>query len=198
MNDQINREAWLSKLIEACRPDFADRGFELPASIRVTFGWPKGRKALGSCFPDVATSDNHFEIFISPKHHDCEPHALAETLVHELIHTLPCCMNHGKKFKKIMAAVGLEGKATATRGGPELWEWIDQHLEALGPFPGKEIKQTAGKGAKKQTTRMLKCECRQCGFIFRASQTAIDTIKDEDGTMACPGGPTCGGIVDVA
>jgi SprT-like family len=194
MNEQIDRELWLSKLIEKCRPEFASQGFELPGAIRVAYGWPKSRKAIGCCFSENATSDKHFEIFISPAHHDNEPHDIAATLVHELIHTLPCCNNHGKKFKKVMAAVGLEGKATATTGGPELWEWIDQYLETLGPFPGKEIKRSML--AKKQTTRMLKCECLACGFVFRASRQAIDAARGLNDDLRCPGA-TCSGRIEV-
>ena len=195
MNEHLNREAWLSKLIEAWRPEFASRGHKLPDNIRVTFGWTTCRNAVGQCFPSNATRDDHFEIFISPKHPDCEPHTLAETLVHELIHTLPGCNNHGKKFKKVSTIMGLEGPAVANHGGPELWKWIDTHLEALGPFLGTEVKRALT--IKKQTTRMLKCECPACGFIFRASQTAIDAVKGDTDEMRCPG-KDCSGSIQIA
>ena len=163
-----NREAWLSTLLKLMRPAFDARGITLADNIRVTFGW--------------TTRLEH-----------CDPRSIGATLVHELIHTVPKCMNHGKLFQKHMGALGLEGKPNATCGGPELWAWLDPLLSQLGEFPGSEIALLAGK--KKQTTRMVKCECPECGFKFRAARAPIEQAA-LDGLLRCPA-PACGGHIEV-
>lgn len=187
-----NREAWLTNLAKAMRPHFAAIGCELPAAVRISFGWTaRARIALGECWQSKATADEHFEIFISPLHGNMGPRTLAATLVHELIHTRH--RGHGKGFQADMAALGLEGPPTATTGGPGLWAWLDPLLDEAGPFPGSSI--NLADRAKKQTTRMLKCECTACGLIFRASRT---TLQDAalDGLLNCPS-PRCGHSIEI-
>jgi hypothetical protein len=139
------------------------------------------------------TKDKYFEIFISPRHERCDPRSIGSTLVHELIHTVPKCMNHGTLFQKHMCALGLEGKPKTSYGGPELWVWLDPLLSQLGEFPGSEIDLLAGK--KKQTTRLIKCECPECGFKFRAARAPIEQAA-LDGLLRCPA-PACGGHIEV-
>ena len=52
------REAWLTRLLQAMRPHFAGLGIELPANIRVTWGWTaNARKTIGQCFSAEASGD---------------------------------------------------------------------------------------------------------------------------------------------
>ena len=189
-----NREAWLAQLVKAVRPAFAERDIDLPANIRVTYGYPfNSRKAVGQCWQAEATADKHFEILISPAHEQADPFLLGATLVHELIHTQ--VRGHGKRFQVHMEALGLQGRPKATVGGVMLQAWLAPLLDDLGPFPGAEIVSGPDK-QKKQGTRMLKCECPDCNFIFRASKSALEAIA-VDGILACPS-LKCSGRLELA
>lgn len=184
-----HRESWLHALVAAFKPVFAERGYPLTRPVRVSIGFTSkgGRgKALGECWASSASGDGVNEIFISP-YVEC-PIKLANILVHELCHAVDDC-KHGHKapFKRIGAALDMEGKA-AHMQGKERWEaWARPLIEACGPVPHAML--TRLEARKKQTTRMLKVECKCCGFVFRAANA---TIADAavDGKLTCPS-PAC-------
>lgn len=174
------REQWLNTFTDKARPIFAKRGFELPAKIRVSVGFMfRSPKAIGQCWAESASADGHREVFINPTQADSA--RVADILTHELCHTLfGPEEKHGKEFKRAAFGMGLEGKATATVAGDNWREWAYPILSALGPIPHGALDPSAS-GVKKQTTRLLKCECDTCGFIFRA------TAKHVNGkALRCP------------
>lgn len=77
---------------------------------------------------------------------------------------------------------------TATTEGPEWFVWAQPILDALGPFPGAALTGELAGGKPKQSTRMLKLECDECGFLCRASKKMIGEHKH----LRCPI-ETCGG-----
>lgn len=135
--------------------------------VRVSVGWPTGRKSIGECWHMEASGDGHREIFVSPALEDGTK--IVDVLVHELIHAcLPKDAKHGPMFGKPARAVGLEGKLTATHAGPELEELIRAWVAERGPYPAKALDRYEQQ--KKQTTRLLKCVCPACGYTVRVTK----------------------------
>lgn len=187
------REAWLNALVDASRPMFTQVGFELPANVRVSIGWPSRgirSKSIGECWAAEASSDKHFEIFLRPSLVGNDMR-IADVLVHELCHAAAGLeAKHGPKFGKVARAMGLEGKLTATIGGEQFKAWMQPHLDALGAMPGGRLEGMQTSAPKTQTTRMIKLEC-ECGWSCRTSAKNIEAM--EEGSFPCPTG--CGGTV---
>lgn len=179
----MNREAWLTKAT-AHLTKTTLKTFDVP-EVRVSVGWPsrgatsQKNRTIGQCWYGSATGDEIPQIFISPVLH--EPVQILETLVHELLHAaLPEGTKHGSPFAKAMAVVGLIGKPTATAAGEELRLNLAALADKLGDFDHAKI--NLGIQLPKQTTRLLKVECPQCGYIARVTARWLD----EAGPPVCP------------
>ena len=175
-NTFSTREEWLVAFMDASRPIFKQHGYELPENIRVSIGFPsKGAKSktIGECWQSEASEDDAVEIFITPGMGSAA--RIADILTHELIHALGI-RGHKADFKKCMLAVGLAGKPTATVAGDGWWEWAQPILDKLGPLPHAALAGNSTNGKKKQTTRMLKCECQHCGIVFRTSAKHVERV----------------------
>ena len=180
----MNREDYLQKAIDILRPDFHIAGFSLPEHIRVSVGFPsrgglgKKKRVIGECWSDKAATDRSHAIFISPMLGKADE-ALA-TLVHECLHTAVGVEHkHKGPFRKGAKAIGLVGKLTETTAGDALKARLEEVAALLGPYPHSALFHSAGE--KKQTCRLLKVICPECGCICRMSQLATET----------PGCPTC-------
>ena len=176
----MNREEWLIRAVEKMGPYFMERGYPL-STVRVSVGWPhRARKlTIGQCFVKRCASDEVSQIFISPVLAD--PIQALETLVHELLHAaMDCEGGHGAGFVKGMRALGLSGKPTATIAGPELREWLKALNAELGDYPHAALNPTIQ--TKKQTTRLLKVECGDCGYTARVTAKWLDSV----GAPICP------------
>lgn len=189
-----SREAWLNEFTRRARPVFKKAGFPIPSNVRVSVGFTSHGargKRIGECWADTCSEDGTFEIFITPQIGDAS--RIADIHTHELIHAavgLEC--GHTGDFVKCMKAVGLIGKPTATTAGPDWHAWADPILESMGPLPHATLK-AGGNGKKKQSTRMIKCECDTCGFVMRTTATWIENAMGE---LRCPD-PTCDGAMDI-
>lgn len=187
-----SREEWLNALVASHRPHFERVGFPLPEKIRVSVGFPlnsrKG-KVIGVCYRVEASTDGVNEIFVTPTLDDSAK--LAEVLTHELAHAATPGDKHGPTFGKCVRALGLEGKLTATTAGEAWHEWADPILAALGPIPHAALNPF--EHAKKQTTRLLKGECQECGFVVRLT---AKWVNQADGSLQCPDS-ACGGPLEV-
>jgi len=180
------REAWLDAFVAGSRSLFASAGYTLPDNIKISIGFPSvsalstRKQRLGECW-----SGDETHIFVSPVMDDVLK--IAGVTTHELVHAAGF-RKHNKQFAACGAAVGLEGKPASMAPGPE---WHDLHtalLESLGPLPHHRI-DTSKPETKKQTTRLLKCECPDCGFVFRT------TAKWSKPELRCPD-PTCEGLIN--
>jgi hypothetical protein len=167
------------------RPYFLKAGYSVPANVRVSIGWPhgarggKGSETIGQCWDMVASSDKHFEIFISPSMKDGA--RICDVLAHELCHAIAGHKaGHKGPFKAIATAIGLEGKMTATTAGPAMKAWAEGFVEKHGAYPAGSL--SPSKGRKKQGTRLIKCECSECGYIARTTAKWIEEA----------GAPYCG------
>lgn len=178
----MNREEWLLKATERLGKKIESKGGKLP-EVRVSVGFPKasGRNSnsvIGQCFNGIATADGRPQIFIHPVLDESK--RVLDVLLHELIHaSLPLGAGHGAMFKRLAVACGLGGKMTATVATPELNAELAELVAEIGEYPHAKLDAS---GAKKQTTRMIKTECEECGYIAYTSRKWLE----EKGAPFCP------------
>jgi len=199
-----HREAWLQELIAFLRPLFIPLGCSVPENMRITCGLPSRRAfakhpVIGECWSYTASRDGCFEIMISPRLD--QPLPVANVTIHELIHaTVGLECGHRGAFAAVARGLGLEGPLTATVPGDELRRRLAPILEALGPYPHAALvpggwpadgrsERPAGRrpeypssGPPKQGTRLLKCQCANCGYVARVTRMWIEKI----GRPHCP------------
>lgn len=187
MNKYDIRESWLEAAVEKMKPHFKNVGYDVPA-IRVSCGWPSSgglaerKRTIGQCWAKEAASDGKCQIFISPWLENSGEIGVLPTLVHEVVHAVVGIKEaHNKVFKKCALAVGLEGKMTSTHAGEALMKLCMEWTEALGEYPHAKL-DPKQRPTKKQTTRMVKMECDECGYVCRASRKWIT----EKGPVSCP------------
>lgn len=183
-----SREEWLMAATLELTPMFVAKGYDVPA-IRVACGWPSSKglsakaRRIGECWAAEAASDGVSQIFISPWLNDVlHAQGVLATHTHEMIHAIvgiKC--GHKGPFKQCARAIGLEGKLTSTHAGAELTETLKGISDKLGPYPHAKL-DILQRPTKKQTTRMLKCECPQCGFVVRTTKKWLDDV----GAPHCP------------
>lgn len=140
-----NRETWLNNFAERLAPTFAELGHPLPP-FRVSVGFTSGgmnSTAIGECWDKSASSDDRFEIFISPGSDDSAD--VGYILAHELTHAA-VGIEHGHKgdFAKVALALGftrpLTQKAPATE---KLLSLLNPIIQDLGPIPHAAIRWRA-------------------------------------------------------
>ena len=173
-----NRETWLLSASEILGEWIAETGAERP-SARVSVGYPTTgarSKVIGQCC--YASADGVAQVFIHPTLD--ESARVLDVLLHELIHaSLGAGHGHGKAFKRVAEGVGLTGLMTATVAGEDLRERLNEVVQALGEYPHAKLDTS---GTKKQTTRLIKCECEECGYVARTSMKWLE----EWGAPICP------------
>ena len=178
----MNREQWLTTAVERLsRGLFTEHGAEVPENVRVSCSWPSQsiRKRIGEAWTDRACADGAHETYISPVLDD--PVEVLSVLVHELVHhAVGIEAGHKAPFKRLATSVGLEGKMTATHAGETLTAELGIMAEELGPYP--HGKMDLGQGKKVQTTRLMKCECLECGYVVRTTAKWLDLY----GAPLCP------------
>lgn len=177
------REQWLGGMVDALRPAFDGIGYPLPERIRVSCGWPSRSglssksKRIGEAWSPKASADGTHETFLSPCLGTAEEvgHVLAHELVH---HAVGVECGHRGAFRKCALAIGLQGKMTATTASRGLQERLNALASPLGPYPHATL---SGSSKPKQTTRMLKVTCSECGCVVRMAKKWLDDT----------GAPTC-------
>jgi hypothetical protein len=182
------REEWLVAAVDAMRPLFKSHEYVIPA-LRVTCGWPSSRalsrkkRCLGECWSKESSTDKKPQIFISPYLDEAASDTgVLATLVHEVVHAVVGNKEgHNKVFGKCARAVGLEGKLTSTNAGEELVSAMEDWSKSLGEYPHARL-DLLKRPTKKQTTRMVKCECGTCGYTVRTSRKWLE----ETGAPICP------------
>lgn len=184
----MNRESYLMAAVEALRPTFKKANVEIPP-LRVSTGWPSRggvkakNRAVGECWSAESAKDTKPQIFISPWLDVATGFdGVLSTLAHELVHAVAGNKaGHGPEFKKIAKAIGLEGKATSCGAGPTLLVELEAISAKLGEYPHAKLDKLAAP-KKKQTTRMIKCECETCGYQVRTTKKWITEV----GPPHCP------------
>lgn len=177
------REEWLTraaKLILAKVENLG--GYKPTGDVRVSISFlPKGRKSVtkGRCYHAAASQGGYREIFISAELTDVRE--ILGTLTHEIGHAvLKDGVGHRKPFKIFCEMVGFDfEKAETAHDGVVWWAWASGFAKELGPIPHKRLDLLNAQGEKKkQSTRMLKCECPDCGLIWRMARKPIVAIME--------------------
>jgi len=181
MKQYKTREEWLQAAVGEMTPLFVEAGYKVP-QVRVACGWPvrgglaNKKRVLGECWSKTASADKQAaQIFISPALDEMTTDmGVISTLVHEVVHAVVGHKEgHNKVFGKCARAVGLEGKLTSTNAGEKLMSDMLGWQKSLGIYPHSQLKGMAP--TKKQSTRLLKCECPECGYVIRTTQKWIET-----------------------
>ena len=182
---KINREAWLTDAVAELTPMFAAINVPLPP-VRVSVGWPggkrrppKGGKILGQCWKTIASEDGVASIFISPLLG--ESTRVLDVLLHELVHASDDGESqHRGHFAKTAGQLGLVAPWTATTAGEQLAPLLQGLAEKLGKYPhAVMVEAEVAKG--KQTTRMIKVACADCGYTMRTTKKWLEV-----GVPDCP------------
>lgn len=184
------REQWLLAAIELLKPRF-EKISKIVPPIRVSTGWPSARglsakrRTIGQCWSSESAKDGIPQIFMSPWIDGTEVlgfNGIISTLAHEVCHAVAGQKaGHGKDFRRVAEGIGLEGKMTECGFADEKNEELKPIVDALGPFPHAKL-DAALSPKKKQGTRMVKCECVECGFIVRTSNKWLTDV----GAPHCP------------
>ena len=185
--DIVTREDWLNAFVHGARPIFKAAGYILPEKIKISIGFPS-KNALSTRTQRLGEHWNGTEehqIFITPL--IATAAHIGSITTHELCHTL--FDGHRKDFAKCGAAVGLEGKPKEMTAGALWHELFDELLTTLGAMPHHAL-SAKSKEEKKQSTRLLKCQCPECGFVFRTTAKWIEGKSE----LQCPD-IACGGII---
>lgn len=174
------REEWLLAALSLMRPLFESKGYEVP-EVRVSCGWPSRgglsakSKVLGQAWCKTASSDKVGQIFISPfLDKTVDDYGVLPVLLHEQVHQVVGIKErHNKVFGKCARAVGLKGKLTSTYADEDLLKVCKAWDVKLGPYPHAKLD---GKKSpvKKQSTRLIKCECPATGYTVRTTRKWID------------------------
>jgi len=163
----LTREAWLLFAVGHIAPIFNEAGYSVPR-VRVACAIPATSKrgsAVGQCWPTTRSEDLVNEIYISPVHSD--PVEVLDTLTHELVHAVDDCQHrHGKEFKVIALAVGLQGKMREASAGPQLRLRLQSIATVmsteLGPYP--HAKLSVGGAMYESSRKPARAECPRCKF----------------------------------
>ncbi|WP_321471186.1 hypothetical protein [uncultured Paludibaculum sp.] len=183
----MTREEWLNAFAHNLRDLFQEAGLALPDKLRISVGWPSvrplGRKkrAIGECWDPKCSTDQTTEIFISPFLQDAGQ--VGHVLVHELVHAA-VGNEAGHKGEFIVGAkkLGLMKPWTATTASPELEERLVPRFPTA-TFPHATLDATmVEKMRKKQSTRMVKVECDECGYTARTTKKWLE----DKGAPICP------------
>ncbi len=160
------REEWLTARIPELAGMLLEAGAPpLPERIRVACGWPTGRtdKTLGECWNAKASGNGTVEIFITPALQD--PGAVLSVLLHELIHAaVGTEKGHKRAFGDVARRLGFQRPWSLTPPSQELIARLNA-IAALAPeYPHAALEIPK---RKKQSTRLLKAECPDCGYVIR-------------------------------
>lgn len=192
-NKHDTREGWLRSATDAVREYFALNGYEIPARIRFSIGFPstgKAGKRVGEVWLPATSADESCELFIRA---DIDaPANVLGILVHELIHTvLPPDAGHGKLYKDAAHKLGLVGPMRHAMPGPLLAARLVEIADGLGPLPHARLDLSRARDGrliadrpKKQKARLLKAECgdEACGYNVRVVAKWVDEV----GPPHCP------------
>jgi len=200
-NEYSSSEDWLRAATEMLRAFLAALDIYIPEKIRFSIAFTSRGKATGAsqaktgvwpaeCWPAAATDDGFCEIIIRADFDDRIE--ILGLLIHELIHAALGDGKHGEAFREAALRVGLEGPMRKAMPGKVLRERLHALADELGRLPRSRLNfdrvTLAGLPVadrpKKQSTRMLKAECREpgCGYTVRVAAKWIA----EYGAPHCP------------
>lgn len=156
------REDWLQNAVLQLQPLFKEKGFLVP-KVSISCGFAStGMRSnhIGQCWNKKSCSQNINQIFISPLLDN--PVEILDTIVHELVHAIDNCENgHGKEYKKIALAVGLEGKMRQASAGENLRQKLQSISKRLGNYPHSKLQPLTKLRVHRPRP---KAKCSECGY----------------------------------
>jgi hypothetical protein len=156
--------------------------------VSVGFGSRMAKTARGWCFESKAAEDGVHHIFITPTLGPRDALQILATLIHELAHAIDDCQSgHSGRFRKLVSQMGLVSPYTSATAGDGLTELLKPILDTLGPYPHSALMMTETK--KKQTTRMIKADCKA---IVGEADVLDDVPAEVEEEYAGRIGETCG------
>lgn len=181
------REKWLLEAVSLMAPLFEAKGYKVP-KVRVACGWPSSRglsaksPTIGQCWSNESADDRICQIYISPRlDKPVQEFGVLDVLAHEVAHAVVGIKEkHNKVFTKCIRAIGLEGKPTSTFGGKEFLAQAKTWAAKLGAYPHAKLNGLKSP-VKKQSTRLIKCECEECGYTVRVTRKWLEV-----GAPICP------------
>lgn len=171
----ITREDWLTQAMTEVRPFFELSGLNLATRVRLTCGFPSTARRTGAVaevWASEASEDGTIEVLISPTLAD--PRSVFTTLLGALCRATDGAMSQKSDALTRALTVMLVPGGVAGEGFDAQYGEI---IAALGEYPHAALRLT---DRPKQSTRMLKAVCPQCGYTVRL------TAK-----WASQGMPTC-------
>ncbi len=169
----------LAQLASACRQELVRIGIHVPPGIRYCVN-TRAKKRLGLCrrFADGSYEIQVSDVFASDK----DDEAIKRVLIHELLHTLPGCMNHGKRWGYYARKVNASYPYEVARCSPV--------PPGMQPLPTKAPRYRivcSGCGAeifRQKASRLVRepfrYRCGRCGG--RLHVTAFENVTEP----ACP------------
>lgn len=156
--------------------------------VSVGFGSKAAKTARGWCFESKASEDGIHHIFITPTLGPRDTLQILATLIHEVAHAIDDCQSgHTGRFRKLVSQMGLVSPYTSATAGDGLTEILKPILDTLGPYPHSALMMTEAK--KKQTTRMIKADCKAIvGEADVPDGVPFEVIEEYAGRI----GETCG------
>lgn len=104
----------LQRYANECVNDMKAIGIDVPVIKEFKVN-TRAKSRYGQCAYNSRTKTYVIEICSDLLDEECNVMALRETIFHEIIHTLPNCMNHGSEFKKYAEKVNNFYKTNITR-----------------------------------------------------------------------------------
>lgn len=178
------REEWLVAAVDMFRPAFESAKAKIPEKVKVSMGFPaKGglrkRMVTGVCYSAIASADGIPQIYINPT---LDTIGGEDGILGTLVHA--CGKSgHGKEFRELATAVGLEGKMASSVASLWLQDEFEHIMQCLGAFPHSTLTLSLSSaiGQKPDKCRMHKCECTECGYTVRIANKWIEV-----GVPNCP------------
>ena len=146
----------LQKYAKECIKDMETVGINVPKIEKFVVN-TRAKKRFGQCCYNKKTKKYIIEISNDLLDERCPVIALKDTIFHEIIHTLPNCMNHGSEFKRYAKILNNAYGTNITR------------CSSMDEKYGKEYAETLRKRNNKSSSKKLyEVYCEYCGKI-RAS-----------------------------
>jgi len=184
MKEEQSRQEWLTLVAGEMEKWFEELSFPVPAyEIRSGFhSSGKRSNAIAEAWlKDGDDQDETYVIFVRP---DVEDEVnISASIAHQF-----CLISVGKRdhsghlFRHVSISIGLKGRKTETKPGTIFKELLKPVLTKVGKLPATSYKMAQTSTPMRQTTRMKKVECPECGYVARVSRKWIDKL----GPPHCP------------
>ena len=192
-------DEWLTEATDrVLRAEIYRRAYITVPPVRVSVGFGTRGLANGTLaqtLPRAMSLDGVNEIYIRPTLHD--PTEVLTVLTGELIRAaFDGKAPNGKRVEAALANMGIAmqriSNAVRLYATTQLEADLRALAESLGDYPRANGLDITAATRVKQTTRMIRCECTGCGFLFRTAQSWVDKV----GGLTCPDA-NCGHAVKV-